>query len=167
MHTLLLAAAGLVALTGSTLSSLPAQADGPDALAFTCTAHLPHFGSGLVETDGTCGDANGGIRFHIGLRDGVPVATTSDFTAQFSYFDSPVVCPAIGSAYGMATFGPTSENFQATRLGAVLIVTLSDGTGGAADLGAAVGTFVVTSPLGNPCGSPVTAQIAGVALGVQ
>ena len=164
VRSLLVATATLAALAGGTLTGSPAHADGPDALAFTCTAHIPGFGvSDLPQNDGTCG----GTSAAAGIGDGASVAGTGNFSAVYSYTEPTLTCPALGTANGTATVGGVSENFSWLRIGAVAVITLNDGSGSATDLGAAVATFAVTSPVGNPCGHDVTAQAAGVALGVE
>ena len=154
-RTLLMSAVGAVALV--TTAALPinvAHADGNDAIAFTCTAHLGAFGVAGTH-NGTC---DGGTA--IGLGEGTLVAPGS-FSADFTYNEPPATCPALGNAAGTAHINGADEPFTWTRVGAVALISLPDETAGAG-----VATFAVTSPLGLPCGGAVTAIAAGAAVGI-
>ena len=68
------------------------------------------------------------------------------------------ICVVSGSATGtisVAGFPPSGFNW--TRTGPIALVT--------SDYGTAVIVFVVTSPVGNPCGGAVTATFAGALVG--
>ncbi|HWL37268.1 MAG TPA: hypothetical protein VNQ77_13885 [Frankiaceae bacterium] len=57
-------------------------------------------------------------------------------------------------------FGYPDQRFFWTQIGDALYISLPDiGVSG-------VGTFTVTSPVGNPCGGSVTATISGVLAGI-
>ncbi|HWL35973.1 MAG TPA: hypothetical protein VNQ77_07245 [Frankiaceae bacterium] len=77
-------------------------------------------------------------------------------SASYTVVDpADATCVISGSATGSVT-GAIDVNFTWLRVGATAVITTTGDIDGA---GAAV--FVVTSPVGNPCGGPVTAQVAG------
>ena len=68
-------------------------------------------------------------------------------------------CLVTGDASGeVVVTGDLGHAFTWTRVGAVGVVTVQN-------VGNGVATFAVTSPLGNPCGGPVSALIHGWVVG--
>lgn len=78
--------------------------------------------------------------------------------ASYTAREDAGTCPATGTADGTIS-GVASGNFHWTRVGALALLSFAGGNVNGAD---GVMAFVVTSPLGNPCGGPVTATVAGV-----
>jgi hypothetical protein len=128
-----LVAAGLVAALGA-VPATPASATG--AGAFTGTVHINCFGCGLSGGTG-----------HFTL-DG----TGAPFVASFTVNEPASTCPAIGTAEGTFS-GAVNGRFTWTRYGTYLDIR-TNGLPGS-------GHFVITSPVGNPCGGPVAATVTG------
>ena len=146
------------------MSSTPASA--ATAAVFTGTATVGCFGCGTYGPTG-----NGATLWVDGVVAGgvagpaVQFVTAANGGATFTVTESNVdpECVISGSASGTVTVqtsaGPVSAGFTWTRTGIVAVVSIPS-IGG---LGAAV--FVVTDPIGDPCGKAVTAQIAGALVG--
>jgi hypothetical protein len=118
------------------------------AAAFTGTSFINCFG---------CGTSNGNASLNIvgASASGGPINGAAN--ATFTVNEPAATCPVQGSAVGSTT-GALAVNFVWTRLGATAVITTSGDIGGAG-----VAAFVV---VGNPCGGPVTATLAGAIAGV-
>lgn len=139
MHRSLLGAA--LALVAFAAPAPPASALGPYTLDLDAT--IACFGCGVTFGSLT-GDVVAGVG---GFRTGAQI------TGDFTHDGPPASCPITSSASGsMTTSDGYTTSFNLTRLGGDVLATFDDGS-------VATGTFVVTSPLGNPCGGPVTAHI--------
>ena len=143
------AVAGATAMTGT-----PANAAG--AGVFTGVASINCFG---------CGVSNGSADLWVtGVVGTTPAAAVQGVTppnakATFSVTEIPSQCPVTGSAVGVVT-GAVNVGFSWTRVGATAVITTTGDINGG---GAAA--FAVTSPVGNPCGGAVTAQVVGAVAG--
>lgn len=140
MHRTLLAA---LALAATAVPALPAAAD-PTAFSLEVDAQIHCFGCGV--SSGTLdGDVLAGLA---GFRGGATI------TGAFSH-DGPAgaTCLMTSTMSGaMTTSDGYATTFNLTRLGGDVVATFDDGS-------TATGTFAVVSPVGNPCGGPVTARI--------
>ena len=112
--------------------------------AFSGNARIACFG---------CGVSNGTASLQF-----LPLLASA--TATYTV-NEPVgaTCVITGSASGTVT-GAVNVSFNWTRVGATAVITTTGDVNGAGVAG-----FVVTSPVGNPCGGAVTAQVAGVVTG--
>jgi hypothetical protein len=138
------AVAGTVAFGGS-----PAGAAG--AGAFAGDASIDCFGCGTSDCSASL--TVGGV---VGTAPAVGAAATTSCTANEP---ADVTCVVSGSASGRVE-GSVNVDFNWTRVGAAAVITTSGDINGA---GAAV--FVVTSPVGNPCGQAVAAKVVGALAG--
>jgi hypothetical protein len=117
-------------------------------LEFTGTMSIQCFGCGW-SPGSLIGEANG-------VANGQPVVN-GPVSGAFGTVEPAAMCPLLGNASGTMTLpvlGPV--NFLWTRDGAAVVIEFTTATG---VHGVGVGTFVV---VGNPCGGPVTATIAGI-----
>ena len=169
------------ALIGSVgLGTTPAHA-GPGAVAFVGEAHINCFGCGVssgtaelcaigyVVPQGVvkCVDegplvdwANDAIANLPAIPPVPPLPTVApNVWATYTVFESPTTCPITGSANG-ATTGDVVVQFNWTRVGATAVITTTGDINGGG-----VAVFAVTDPIGNPCGGPVTAVVAGAIAG--
>lgn len=85
--------------------------------------------------------------------------TVWNVEATYTVIEIPSQCPVTGSATGSTT-GAVNVTFNWTRVGANAVIT----TTGDID-GGGTASFAVTDPVGNPCGGPVTAAVAGMIVG--
>ncbi len=124
----------------------PYGGDGSGAAAFTGNAHINCFG---------CGSSTGTASLSVAGIVGTTFVDGSE-SASFTVVEGTgPTCVISGSASGSAT-GALNLSFTWTRLGAVAVVT----TVGDID-GAGLATFVVTSPVGNPCGRSADVSVVG------
>ncbi|MDQ1696609.1 MAG: hypothetical protein QOJ03_1962 [Frankiaceae bacterium] len=140
--------AGL-AVTGIALgTSGPAYAQGGGA--FQGNAHINCFG---------CGASSGTAALKVtGVVNGASVVQGA-VNATYTVTEATATCPAVGSANGSFT-GAVNGTFTWTRVGATAVLTTTG------DIkGAGIAAFAVTSPVGLPCGGPVTAQVVGSVAG--
>lgn len=138
---------------------LPGSASATSAAQFTGTATIGCFGCG------TYGPAGNSATFCVnGVVNNVNVTCvpgTTNGTATFTVTE-PVgaTCVVSGTATGTITVtGVGSAGFTWNRTGPHARVTVS-AWGSTAEV-----VFNVTSPVGNPCGGPVTAVFSGTLTG--
>ena len=145
-------AAAVTASVG--MGSAPASAEG--AGAFTGTANINCFGCGV-----SSGTADLCVTGYVLGQPVVGVCITGgrNATATYTVTEIPSQCPVTGSATGVVT-GAVNVSFSWTRIGETAVIT----TTGDID-GGGTAKFAVTSPVGNPCGGPVTASFAGAVAG--
>lgn len=117
-------------------------ASAADAGVFTGSASINCFG---------CGSSNGTAELDIAAG-----TLSGHVHASYTVNEPPATCPVQGSATGSTT-GAVTVNFVWTRLGATAVITTTGSVNGAG-----VAAFVV---VGNPCGGPVTATVAGALVG--
>jgi hypothetical protein len=130
--------------TGTT----PASAD-PGAVAFIGTATIACFGCGVSQGSAdltVTGTANG----RVVSGPAHAVYTVSEVS----------VCSVQGRAEGTVT-GTVNVTFLWVRYGATAVISTAGDVNGSG-----VGTFVITGPLGLPCGSSVAAVVSGTVTGV-
>jgi len=130
----------------------PASAAPGGVVAFTGTASIGCFGC-PGPRPGTAVLSGTGVTLEGNVISGTANAT-------YTVTDpADVTCVITGSATGSVT-GAINVGFTWLRVGATAVITTTGEVNGA---GAAV--FVVTSPVGNPCGGPVTATVVGAVAG--
>jgi hypothetical protein len=149
-------AAVLTALASSTAVAPSSAPAAPGAGAFYGTVHIDCFG---------CGDSDGygdWCWWYIVLPDGRIICLDDilppwyNTHATFTVHESPgAECAVSGTADGVMT-GAVNGGFTWARVGAFAVITTTGDVNGSG-----VMSFVVTSPAGLPCGSPVTANVAG------
>lgn len=157
MKRLVLAALLLVSGTYAT----PAHALG--AGAFTADVTLNGYGVGAGNgTARLCyTGVNGlGLIVSTNLCTSITGSSGANVTANFNFNVPAGSCPAVGNVAG-AFAGAIAGNFNWTHVGAVAVI---GGTSGAGVI-VGVATFAVTSPLGNPCGTPITSTVKATAVG--
>lgn len=126
-------AAGLIAAVCGTASQ-PAAATG---LAYVGTLHIGCFGCGT---------------FGPGGNSGAITTTVGPATLTFTVNESPALCPLVGDGFGVVN-GAINGTLTWVRVGAVWHTTFNGLPGD--------GVFLITSPVGNPCGVPVDVAVAG------
>jgi hypothetical protein len=142
-----------VAAAAASIAMVGTPADAAGAVVFTGTANIDCFGCGV--STGTAELTGVGT-----LLDPANPVLTGAATANYTVNEPDgATCVVTGAASGTVT-GAVDLSFNWTRVGAVAVITTSGDVEGAG-----VALFVVTSPVGNPCGGPVTAQVVGVAAG--
>ena len=117
------------------------------AVTFTGTANINCFGCGASTSTATLkvsGTING------------TTYVNATANAIYTVTEAPATCPATGSAEGDVTIGANSVHFTWTRVGANAVINTSGAINGFGTI-----TFAVTSPVGPPCGGPLTATVAG------
>jgi hypothetical protein len=149
------------ALAGATaLGTTPASAAG--AGAFVGTAVIACFGCGTsTGTAALCWiGAYTGPPPTVGLGCSAVVTGSPNVTATYTVQeDGGVNCVITGTATGTTT-GAVDVAFNWTRVGAVAVISTTGDINGAG-----VAAFVVTSPVGLPCGARVQAQVVGAIAG--
>jgi hypothetical protein len=138
-----------VAVSGIALGTTgPAYAQG--AGAFTGTAQINCFG---------CGSSAGTASLKVSGEVNGQAVTQGNVNATYTVSEASATCPAVGSANGSFS-GAVNGTFTWTRVGATAVLTT------AGDIkGAGIAAFAVKSPVGLPCGGPVTAEVAGTVAG--
>ncbi|HEU0131487.1 MAG TPA: hypothetical protein VFQ85_10925 [Mycobacteriales bacterium] len=149
MRRTLAAAAAAVALATPALTP-PARASRGGVVVLTCALHYRVWGVGTASGTGECSAES--------VTAGGSVVTGSvhlSFTVAWSG-----ICPASGALYTGTATGVTNVNFVITRRADTGVVTTTGDVNGAG-----YAKFLVTSPVGNPCGAPadetVVITIAG------
>jgi hypothetical protein len=119
-----------------------------------------HYGGNASIDCFGCGTSAGSAALQFtGVYSGYP-AVLADATANFIANESAdVTCVITGSASGTVT-GVINVDFNWTRVGPLAVITTSGDINGVS-----LAAFAVTSPIGNPCGGPVTAIVQGVVAG--
>ena len=138
---------GVIAAAAAAVGVTAAPASAEGALVLTGSAEIACFG---------CGASQGSAQLTVaGVHDGTVIAgpITARYVAQEG---GGATCAVSGVAQGSYS-GVLSGEFSWTRVGAVAVVSLTGEHNGAGVVG-----FLVTSPLGAPCGQPITATLAGV-----
>jgi hypothetical protein len=146
-------AAAVLALAFAPAAVPPASATGTGELAFAGTMSFRCFGCGT-----SYGTADLTLTGGYGTVPMVARTAHADFTDVES---GGVDCVITSSAWGTIT-GAVNLSFYWTSVGAYAVM----GTTGDID-GSGFTTFTITSPVGVPCGGPVTAQITGVLAGTS
>jgi hypothetical protein len=136
------------ALAYGTVAAPPASA-APGGVAFLGTANIQCFG---------CANSQGNASLTVAGTVGGSLASGSA-TATYTGGPAGLSCLVSGNASGSVS-GAVNLDFFWTRVGAVAVISTSGDI-----TGQGVATFVVTSPLGIPCGTSVTAQVAGTVFG--
>ena len=121
-----------------------------------CWLH-PFYGEAAIDCFG-CGVSSGTAALWVAPA--VPGLDAPNTFATYTVIEIPSQCPITGSATGSTT-GAMNVTFSWTRVGATALITTTGDVNG----GGAAG-FVVTDPVGNPCGGPVRAQVVGAIAGV-
>lgn len=146
----ILRSAVLAAGVASTLAMTAVPSSAQGAGVFTGEASINCFGCGVSSGTATLsvtGEVNGVAQ------------VGASASATYTVTEIPSQCPVTGSANGTVS-GAVNVTFAWTRVGATALITTSGDINGG---GTAV--FAVTSPVGNPCGGPVTANFAGAVAG--
>lgn len=143
------------AIAGSLgLGTTPANAAGGGV--FTGTASINCFGCGT-----STGTADLCVVVWVNDDDAGVCVTGINTTATYTVAEpAGATCVATGTANGTTT-GVIDVIFDWTRVGAVAVISTSGDINGSG-----VAAFKVTSPVGVPCGGPVTAQVVGAVIGV-
>jgi hypothetical protein len=141
----------VVAAAASSIAMISTPVNAAGAGAYTGTANIDCFGCG-VSTGTACLNLTGVYNGYVAVNGQACATYTVNEPAG-------VTCVVTGSASGTVT-GVVNVSFNWTRVGATAVITTSGDINGAG-----VAAFVVTSPVGNPCGGAVTAQVAGVIVG--
>jgi hypothetical protein len=140
-------AAGMA--TALATSMMPANAAG--AVVFTGTADIACFG---------CGTSSGTAELTgVGVTTGGGAVNGSAHASYTVQEDAGVNCVITGTASGTVT-GSVNVSFNWTRVGAVAVISTTGDINGAG-----VAAFVVTSPVGLPCGAHVSATVVGAVAG--
>lgn len=145
----------LVAAATAFATTLPAApGHALTAAVFAGTVQFGCFGCG------TYGPAGNGLALSVsGVFAGQPVANAS-LSATFTHISLVGVPWCLVSDSAQGEMGPGQPAaFTWTRAGAVAVLSVPG-------VGTGVMAFHFTSPVGNPCGGPVTAQVAGGLVGV-
>jgi hypothetical protein len=129
---------------------VPAHAAG--GVTFTADVVINGFGIGA-----STGEAwlcvNGVVNGRVVTNTNVCSSTTghagANAHATFAVYEDPALCPAVGSANGSVT-GVINTSFVWSRVGTGAVILTSGGDFGN---GKGCAKFVVTDPLGNPCGT--------------
>lgn len=145
-------AAGMAAI--AVASTTPASATPGGAFAFTGSTTLTCFGCGHRDNQKANLSVTGAS---LAPATFVAAPATADFSIDE---EGGVLCLVTGSANGTVSGGGLNVTFNWTRVGAVAVIL----TAGSVD-GAGVAAFVVTDPVGPPCGGQVTASFAGAVAG--
>ena len=149
----------VAAVTASTVAVGPAPAHAETVAAtFLGTATIACFGCGRY-TSNTASFTLSGLYNHVV---NVNVSGQANFAVTSPVGATCVAGPGYADGmFGVATpVGYTAQRFFWTQIGDSLLISLPDiGVTG-------VGTFTVTSPVGNPCGQAVTATITGTLAGI-
>lgn len=135
---------GMALIAGTTVAVPPASATGP--LVLRAGLQMSCFGCGWRED----GLMQGRL---VGFANGAPVNEV--FASDFGYDEPAATCPTEG--YGWMRFEPYGHTLSWSRLGTTVSAMIVAGDG--VIVGGGEGTFVVTSPLGNPCGRSAVAEM--------
>jgi hypothetical protein len=138
--------AGLATAVATSIT--PASA-ATGAIAFVGDAHITCFG---------CGDS-GGTANLTGAGVGGSASTGTATATYTVHEDTGAGCIVSGTASGNVV-GVVNVDFNWTRVGAVAVISTTGDINGQG-----VAAFVVTSPIGNPCGGAVSAEVAGAVAG--
>jgi hypothetical protein len=139
--------AGLATAVATSIT--PASA-APGAVAFVGSANITCFG---------CGDSAGTASLTgVGVVNG-GAANGSASATYTVHEDTGAGCIVSGTASGSVS-GAVNVDFNWTRVGAVAVISTTGDVNGQG-----VAAFVVTSPVGNPCGGAVSAEVAGAVAG--
>lgn len=130
----------------------PASAAPGGAVAFTGTANISCFGCPGTPS-GTASLTGVGVTLDAQVVNG---SATANYTVTEPTDET---CVVTGTANGSVT-GAIDVSFNWIRVGATAVITTTGDVNGAG-----VAVFVVTSPVGNPCGGAVTATVAGAVAG--
>ena len=159
----ILRSAIVAAAAASSILMTTTPASAATAGVFVGDAEIGCFGCGVYGPAGNVADFTvaGVVNDQVGTGTGYAEYTVTEGT--------DAACVISGTAEGKIYITATSvtggtesyeSEFSWARTGAVAVVTVSGEVNGTA---AAV--FVVTDPVGNPCGGPVTAKFAGAIVG--
>jgi hypothetical protein len=159
---------GLTAALTASVGLGTGAANAASAVAFVGTAHINCFGCG--DSSGTASICVKGVTVttppippavtvhdpSVGICGLLGTNTTATYTV---HEDTGAGCVVSGTASG-TTSGELNVAFNWTRVGAIAVISTTGDVNGAG-----VAAFVVTSPLGNPCGGAVTAEVVGAVAG--
>jgi hypothetical protein len=144
---------------GSIAGTMPASADDDVAIVavFTGTAHINCFGCGTSTGTAELAGQDPSVSAEVETDDAELETAHAAYSVQE---DGGTSCVITGTATGTTVGELATVSFNWTRIGAVAVISTTGEINGAG-----VAVFVVTSPIGLPCGGPVDATVVGTVAG--